>query len=188
MKCTRKDALLDRLHCSGHRSSKLLQMLTVRTCVQDYNSFLYEENLCFNGFLKCSTEFHCARILWTVSPCKLHISFTCSFTETSKEKKTKVDPKLVFPLKLWLLSWLPRERKRWNSATGLPQSDDKEDWVQLGERKQPGSPEEVPHTVYAQFFSIRFPYYLGAWNRLDLVAFPLTTISQKKWTLYSSSK
>lgn len=64
--------------------------------------------------------------------------------ETTKEKKTTVDPKLVFPIKLWLLSWLPSQRKRWNSNTGLPQSDDKEDWVQLGERKQPGSTEQLP--------------------------------------------
>lgn len=118
----------------------------------------------------------------TLNSKSLHTSYFfhfCSFTETSKEKKTKVDPKLVFPLKLWLLSWLPRERKRWNSKTGLPRSDDKEDWVQLGERKQPGSPEEVTHPVNAQFFSIRFPHYLGTWNRLDLVTVPLTTISQK---------
>lgn len=27
-------------------------------------------------FVVCSTEFHCARILWTVSPCILHIPFT----------------------------------------------------------------------------------------------------------------
>lgn len=64
--------------------------------------------------------------------------------ETEEEKKAGVDPKLVFPLKLWLLTWLPSQRKRWNSNTGLPQSDDKEDWVQLGERKQTGSADQLP--------------------------------------------
>lgn len=77
----------------------------------------------------------------------LRINGTLSFdfisTETEEEKKAGVDPKLVFPLKLWLLSWLPSQRKRWDSSTGLPQSDDKEDWVQLGERKQTGSVDQV---------------------------------------------
>ena len=103
----------------------------------------------------------CSNTLNSKSLHTLYFFHFYSFTETSKEKKTKVDPKLVFPLKLWLLSWLPRERKRWNSKTGLPQSDDKEDWVQLGERKQPGSPEEVPHPVYAQFFQSAFPLSWG---------------------------
>lgn len=68
---------------------------------------------------------------------------TFLFPETAEERKAGVDPKLVFPLKLWLLSWLPSQRKRWNSSTGLPQSDDKEDWVQLGDRKQTGSADQV---------------------------------------------
>ena len=71
------------------------------------------------------------------------MSFEFLSTETEEEKKAGVDPKLVFPLKLWLLSWLPSHRKRWNSNTGVPQSDDKEDWVQLGERKKTGSADQV---------------------------------------------
>ena len=67
-----------------------------------------------------------------------------SSSETAEERKVGVDPKLLFPVKLWLLSWLPSQRKRWNSKTGLPMSDDKEDWVQLGERKHdPGCKEQV---------------------------------------------
>lgn len=92
-------------------------------------------------FYSMSYLWYCA-IGWAVT--MVIGTVTSLLFETSKEKKTKVDPKLVFPLKLWLLSWLPRQRERWNSATGLPQSDDKEDWVQLGERNQPGSPEEFP--------------------------------------------
>lgn len=75
-------------------------------------------------------------------------SFTFLSTETEEEKKAGVDPKLVFPLKLWLLSWLPSQRKRWNSSTGLPQSDDKEDWVQLGERKRTGSADVRSHFIF----------------------------------------
>ena len=71
------------------------------------------------------------------------LSFIFLSKETEEEKKEGVDPKLVFPLKLWLLSWLPSQRKRWDSNTGLPQSDDKEDWVQLGERKRTGSANQV---------------------------------------------
>ena len=67
-----------------------------------------------------------------------------SSSETAEERKVGVDPKLLFPVKLWLLSWLPSQRNRWNSKTGLPMSDDKEDWVQLGERKHdPGCKEQV---------------------------------------------
>lgn len=76
------------------------------------------------------------------------MSFKFLSTETEEEKKAGVDPKLVFPLKLWLLSWLPSQRKRWNSNTGLPQSDDKEDWVQLGERKQTGSADQVSNLFW----------------------------------------
>ncbi|XP_074637865.1 sodium-coupled monocarboxylate transporter 2-like [Acropora palmata] len=71
-------------------------------------------------------------------------TITSLILENSKEKKTGVDPKLLFPIKLWLLSWLPKHRKRWNSRTGLPQSDDKEDWVRLGERKPRDSTEQLP--------------------------------------------
>lgn len=72
---------------------------------------------------------------------------TSPSSETAEEKKAGVDPKLVFPLKLWFLSWLPSQRKRWDSSTGLPQSDDKEDWVQLGGRKQPGSADQVSNEI-----------------------------------------
>ncbi|XP_044184131.1 sodium-coupled monocarboxylate transporter 2-like [Acropora millepora] len=71
-------------------------------------------------------------------------TITSLILENSKEKKTGVDPKLLFPIKLWLLSWLPKHRKGWNSRTGLPQSDDKEDWVRLGERKPRDSIEQLP--------------------------------------------
>ncbi|XP_078346609.1 sodium-coupled monocarboxylate transporter 1-like [Oculina patagonica] len=73
-------------------------------------------------------------------------TLTSLLLETAEERKAGVDPKLVFPLKLWLLSWLPSQRKRWNSSTGLPSSDDKEDWVQLGARKQTGSTDQLPRT------------------------------------------
>ena len=154
-------------------------MLTVRTRVKDYNSLLYTvgRSTIFVQQRRDSVDLICHRICasmgmfhWvslcsnTLNSESLHTSYFfhfCSFTETSKEKKTKVDPKLVFPVKLWLLSWLPRERKRWNSKTGLPQSDDKEDWVQLGERKQPGSPEEVPARFMRNFFQSAFPTILG---------------------------
>lgn len=71
-------------------------------------------------------------------------TITSLILENSKEKKTSVDPKLLFPVKLWLLSWLPKHRKLWNSRTGLPQSDDKQDWVGLGERKPGDSTEQLP--------------------------------------------
>lgn len=84
---------------------------------------------------------YCA-IGWSVT--MLIGTVTSYLLETAEERKVGVDPKLVFPVKLWLLSWLPSQRKRWNSKTGLPMSDDKEDWVQLGERKHPGSTEQIP--------------------------------------------
>lgn len=83
------------------------------------------------------------QIFWKYYSMDGILSFKFLSTETEEEKKAGVDPKLVFPLKLWLLSWFPSHRKRWNSNTGLPQSDDKEDWVQLGERKQTGSADQV---------------------------------------------
>ena len=83
------------------------------------------------------------QIFWKYYSMDGILSFKFLSTETEEDKKAGVDPKLVFPLKLWLLSWFPSHRKRWNSNTGLPQSDDKEDWVQLGERKQTGSADQV---------------------------------------------
>lgn len=92
-------------------------------------------------FYSMSYLWYCA-IGWIVT---MVLGTIASFLlENSKEEKTGVDPKLVFPLKLWLLSWSPKHRKRWNSSTGLPQSDDNGDWVQLGERKLPGSTEQLP--------------------------------------------
>jgi len=92
-------------------------------------------------FYSMSYLWYCA-IGWAVT--MMLGTVTSLLLENAKEKKTSVDPKLVFPIKLWLLSWLPSQRKRWNSNTGLPQSGDKEDWVQLGARKQPGSTEQLP--------------------------------------------
>lgn len=92
-------------------------------------------------FYSTSYLWYCA-IGWSVT--MLIGTVTSYLLETSEERKVGVDPKLVFPVKLWLLSWLPSQRKRWNSKTGLPMSDDKEDWVQLGERKHPGSTEQIP--------------------------------------------
>ncbi|KAJ7384421.1 hypothetical protein OS493_021833 [Desmophyllum pertusum] len=95
------------------------------------------------SFYSTSYLWYCA-IGWSVT--MVIGTVTSLLLETAEEKKAGVDPKLIFPLKLWLLSWLPSQRKRWNSSTGLPQSDDKEDWVQLGERKQPGSTDQLPRT------------------------------------------
>jgi len=83
------------------------------------------------------------KMFWKFNSVDSTLRFKFLSIETEEEKKTGVDPKLVFPLRLWLLSWLPSQRKRWNSSTGLPQSDDKEDWVQLGGRKLTGSADQV---------------------------------------------
>lgn len=94
------------------------------------------------GFYSTSYLWYCA-IGWFVT--MLIGTVTSLLLETAEERKVGVDPKLLFPVKLWLLSWLPSQRKRWNSKTGLPMSDDKEDWVQLGERKHdPGCKEQLP--------------------------------------------
>lgn len=46
-------------------------------------------------------------------------------------KNKEVDPKLLFPLKSWVMSFHPDHWKDWDRETGLPVRSDKEDWVQL---------------------------------------------------------
>ena len=92
-----------------------------------------------------------------------------SSSETAEERKVGVDPKLLFPVKLWLQSWLPSQRERWNSKTGLPMSDDKEDWVQLGERKHdPGCKEQVGSHTFNNLLRC-FP--TDIWNRPNYRSF-----------------